>query len=126
MTDLTHKKILIVDDEETLRKALVEKLTNEGFTTLEAYNGQIGLQSALENHPDIILLDIVMPVMGGIEMLKALREDTWGKNVHVIVLTNSNDNEDLVKVLETETFEYFVKSDIKIEDIVAKIKSTLG
>lgn len=76
------KKILIVEDEESLLKTLGEKFTLEGFEVVKAQNGVEGLRVALQEHPDLILLDIVMPVMGGMEMLGKLRQDDWGKNVN--------------------------------------------
>lgn len=119
------KTILIVEDEASLRNALRDKFLTEGFEVIESKNGEEGLKSALQNHPDLILLDIIMPVMGGLEMLGELRKDEWGKSAHVILLTNLSDNEDIAKAMENNTFEYFVKSDIKIEEVVKKVKEIL-
>ncbi len=118
------KKILIVEDEESLAGALTLKL-DDNFEVLAAKNGEDGLAVALKAHPDLILLDIVMPKMDGIEMLKKLRADEWGKKVEVIVLTNLSDNEKVAEVLDNEAFEYLVKTDTKLEDVVTKIKTKL-
>jgi len=118
--------ILIVEDERSLSSALVDKLTHEGFIAITAKNGEEGLEVALREHPDLILLDIVMPVMDGMAMLKKLREDAWGKSAKVIFLTNLSDNEKLSEAMGSEVFEYFVKSDWKIEDVVAKVREFLG
>ncbi|MBC7767123.1 response regulator [Arenimonas sp.] len=126
MNNLHSKTIMVVDDEPSLRHALMEKISHENFSVLEAANGSVALESALKKHPDLILLDIDMPVMNGIEMLKKLREDPWGKTVRVIILTNSMNSVDLLKVLETETFDYFVKADIVMEDLIKKIKVYLN
>ena len=72
------KKILIVDDEPALLTALVDKFTRAGYTVGIAENGKEGLKLALKNRPDLILLDIIMPVMDGITMLYKLRKDSWG------------------------------------------------
>ncbi len=120
------KTILVVEDETPLRNALCDKLTSEGFNTLGARNGQEGLIVALQEHPDLILLDIVMPVMDGVMMLHKLRADTWGSGAHVIILTNLSDNENVAKAMEQEVFEYIVKSNIKVEELVRRIKETLG
>lgn len=125
----TKKVILIVEDDTPLRNALRDKLTREGFVILESKNGEEGLAVALREHPDLILLDIIMPVMDGMTMLKKLRvEDEWGKTVPVIILTNltSDSNQRVRDVFETEPAYYLVKSDWKIEDLVAKVRERLG
>lgn len=121
----TNKKILIVDDEPSLLTALRDKLTREGFTAIEAKNGEEGLEVALRDHPDLILFDIIMPVMDGMTMLKKLREDAWGKNAQVIILTNLSENEKVSQAVELGSYEYLVKSDWKIEDVVAKVREKL-
>jgi len=120
------KKILVVEDEMSLRNALRDKLGLEGFIVLEAKNGEEGLDVALRDHPDLILLDIIMPKMDGLTMLKKLREDVWGKNTKVILLTNLNDNEKVSEALLQGSYDYLVKSDWKIEDVVAKVRARLS
>ena len=120
------KKILIVEDEQDLRQTLVDKLTREGFDVLEAKNGEEGLKAALKEHPDLILLDIIMPVMDGMTMMKKIREDEWGRGVPVIMLTNLSDIERVSEAVESGIYEYLVKSDWKIEDVVKKVKKKLG
>ncbi len=124
MTD-ANKKILIVEDELSLRNALRDKLTHEGFSVLEAKNGEEGLEAALREHPDIILLDIIMPVMDGATMLNKLRHDPWGTKVAVIILTNLSEAEDSL-MRSRGSLDYIVKSNWKIEDVVAKIRERLG
>lgn len=120
------KTILLVEDEVTLLSALRDKFSREGFTIFEAKNGQEGLNSAFANHPDLILLDIIMPVMDGMTVLKKLRAgDQWGKTVPVIILTNLNEGKKVSESLAYGTDEYLVKSDWKIEDIVKKVKEKL-
>ena len=123
----TEKTILIVEDEQAMVGVLKDKLGLEGFLVLTASDGEEGLKVALEHQPDLILLDIVMPVMDGMAMLKKLREDAWGKTVPVIILTNLDTND---KILEGVTHDqpsyYFIKSDIKIEDAIQKVKEILS
>src|SRR3989338_4983904 len=116
MTD--KKKVLIVEDEAPLRNALRDKLTHEGFLTLEAQNGQVGLKTALDEHPDLILLDIMMPVMDGIAMLKELHNDAWGKEAKVIVLTNLSGSERVAEAIALGAEDYMVKSDWKLQAVV--------
>jgi DNA-binding response OmpR family regulator len=120
------KKILIVEDEPALLAVLVDKLSREQFRCLEAKNGQEGLDIALRERPDLILLDIIMPVMDGMTMLYELRKDAWGRNVPVILLTNLSEAERVAESLRQGVHDYLVKSDWTLEDIVKKIKEKLG
>lgn len=119
-------KILIIEDESTLLAALVDKFTQEGFTVLSAKDGQEGLNSARDKHPDIILLDIVMPIMDGITMLYEMRKDSWGKLVPVIILTNLSDAGKVAESISQGVYDYLVKSDWKLDDIVKKVKEKLA
>ena len=126
------KKILVieeVEDDASLRDALRDKLIHEGFSVLAEKNGEEGLATALREHPNLILLDILMPGMDGITMMKKLRQaDEWGKNVPVILLTNlSPDDEKINKVITDLTPTYYlVKSDWSINNLVEKIRESLS
>ncbi len=117
--------ILIVEDEIDLRQLMKKKLINEGFNVLEADNGEIGLQIALTQHPDIILLDIVMPIMDGLSMLKGLRQNEWGKDAMVIILSNLSEAEKIDQGMEKNVYDYLVKSDREPDDIVNLIKQKI-
>lgn len=124
---MDKKKILIVEDEESMLNALSDYLETQDFATLMARDGEEGLGIALKEHPDLILLDILMPKMDGMIMLQKLREDEWGKKAPVIILTNVNPNANTIinSVLQNEPAYYLVKSDVKLEGIVDKIKDVL-
>ena len=127
MAELLNKKILIVEDEAPLRNAVSDILTFEGFTVFQAKNGQEGLDIALREHPDLTLLDLMMPIMDGLTMLEKLRQDqTWGTQAAVILLTNINDPEKVPQATEAGSYDFLVKSDWNIEDVVRKIKGRLG
>ncbi len=127
MTAPINKKILIIEDETPLRNAISDILTFEGFTVFQGKNGQEGLEVALQEHPDLILLDLMMPVMDGLTMLEKLREDAeYGKHAAVILLTNINDPEKVAQATEAGSYDFLVKSDWNIEDVVKKIKGRLG
>lgn len=127
MTTGRQKKIiLIVEDERDLLETLVDKFNHEGFESLGAGDGEEGLKVALKRQPDLILLDLLMPKMDGLTMLSKLRQDQWGKNAHVIILSNVGDNERVAGALESGAYEYLVKTDWKIDEIVAKVKKRLG
>ncbi|MBN1779145.1 MAG: response regulator [Candidatus Buchananbacteria bacterium] len=122
---MAKKKILIVEDELPLRRALVDKLTREGFLILEAENGKVGLNLALTKKPDLILLDIIMPVMDGMTMLKKLRKDARGKNARVMILSNLSDVKKIHESIIQGSYDYLIKTDWKIEDVVTKINQYL-
>lgn len=124
--DIHSIKILIIEDEQLLMKALTDKLSHEGFSILQATNGQEGLEVAIQEHPNLILLDIIMPIMDGVTMLKKLREDNWGKTAKVIILTNLTDAEALNKSVQNLVFDYLIKADWKLEDLVNKVKERIA
>lgn len=119
------KKVLVIEDEQDLREALKTALSIENFEVHTAGDGEAGLQMALEVKPDLILLDLMMPKLDGLGVLKALREDEWGKNVKVIVMTALDDLERVAEVLENGGSEYLVKSNISLGTVVAKVKEKL-
>lgn len=86
-------KILIVEDDEPIRNLYTLKLKQEGFDVMTAENGSAGFKLARQYEPDMILLDLRMPVMTGEEMLAKLRATDWGSSIRVIILTNISKNE---------------------------------
>lgn len=123
---MNQRTILIAEDDALLRKALTDKLTREGFIVLEARNGEECLEKAFRSHPDLILLDVLMPRMDGITALKKLREDSWGITVKVILLTNMSNAEEMAEQNPYRTEGYLIKSETKIRDVVAAIRSHLN
>lgn len=121
-----QKAILIVEDDASIRKALHDKLTNEGFTVIEADDGLAGLEKAVELHPDLILLDIVMPKMDGITMAKKLKQDEWGKYAEIIILTNLSESEKLLEAFEAGVQDFLIKTDWKIEEVVKMVKRKIS
>jgi len=120
------KVILIVEDEKSLFNALEIKLKAAGFQTLGAGDGEECLDVAFGFHPDLILLDIVMPRMDGLTALSKLRQDEWGKGVPVIVLTNLSNAETSIEGEKEQVTGYLVKADWKLDDVVEKFKATLN
>lgn len=119
------KKILVIEDELPLRHALCDALTHKGFVCVDAEDGEAGLRACLEHKPDLIILDLLMPKMDGMTMLKTLRKDEWGATANVILLTNySIDDPHRVRdAIETAPAFYLVKNDWSVDDIVTKVES---
>ena len=122
------KTVLIVEDEISIMKAILNKFKSEPFRTLEARNGEEGLEIALKEHPDLILLDVIMPKMDGITMLKKLRSggDSWGREAKVMMLTNLTDTKKLEEAKALGADSYFIKTDLKIEDVLKTVIEKLN
>ncbi len=116
----TKKTVLITEDDSMLCKILVRRLAEEGYETLEAEDGEQGLKVALKKHPDLILLDLMMPVMDGATMLKELRKDKWGSGVYVYILTNKEPDTDILDEAKREPYmsSYLMKSEYGIDEMV--------
>jgi CheY-like chemotaxis protein len=108
--------ILIIEDEQQLRTSLVEKFQKSGYITLSSGNGKEAISVAIQQHPDIILLDIIMPMMNGYEFRKKLMEDPWGQTVPVVYLTNITDESDIAGSIGG-SLDYLVKAHWSLDDI---------
>lgn len=117
--------VLIVEDDADLRSAVKTALEAESFEVIEATDGVEGYQAALAHHPDVILLDILMPNMNGHEALAKIRDDNWGKDARVIFLTSFSDAENVVHAVERGSDVYIVKNNTTLEEIVQKVKQTI-
>lgn len=120
-----EKKVLIIEDESLQLDLLRRKVAELGFTVLEARDGEEGLESALKNHPDLILLDLIMPKMDGVTVLKKLREDGWGKTAEVVILTNLSSAESVVKSVEHGVHDYLVKASYTLDDLMKIVDKKL-
>jgi len=123
---IKNKTILIIEDEKPLKKLLKNRLEKEGYEILEANNGKEGLKMILEDKPDLVLLDIVMPVMDGVTMIKKLRKEKKGKNVKIIILSNLSDEQKISEAIENNVFDYLVKSNWELEKVVDIINKKLS
>lgn len=122
-----NKKVLIVEDEEALLKALSDGLSNKEFDVFTAKDGVEGLEAALKEKPNLILLDLLMPRMDGITMLKKVRETggDWGKKVKIVILTNLEDQEKLASAVENQVYDYMIKTNWNIADVLKKVRVEL-
>ncbi len=128
MLDDKKKTILIVEDERALLGVYAEQLTGEGFSVLKASNGQEGLDLAIKEKPDLILTDILMPVMDGLTMVQKIRKgNSWGHSVPIILLTNLTVDEEKIKeiVTQNQPVYYFSKSTFTLQNMVEKIESSI-
>lgn len=119
------KKILFVEDEPSLLHVMRDKLSAHDVVYTEAKNGEEGLDLALKEHPDLILLDIILPRMDGLTMLAELRKDAWGKTVKVMILTNLTDPVAEAKAKNLGVSKLFIKTDWPINALVEKAIDSL-
>jgi len=120
------KKILFIEDESSLQKTFGDILEKNNCKIVSALDGEIGLRLSKSEKPDLILLDIILPKVNGLEVLKALKEDGETKDIPVIVLTNLDNIENINKVIELGATSYLVKTEYTIEEVMGKIKKALG
>lgn len=116
------KRVLIIEDERPLAHALDLKLTHEGFETKVATNGKEGFDLIRGGTFDVVLLDMMMPVMDGFQVLDELKKITDIKHPVVFVLSNLSQREDESRVIEAGAAKYFIKSDTPLSVIVDEVK----
>ena len=116
------KRVLIVDDEKNIVNILKFNLQKEGYDTLEAYDGEAGLQLALQENPDLILLDVMLPKMIGWDVCKKLRKT--GSSIPVIILTAREEEEDKVLGLEIGADDYITKP-FSTRELMARVKANI-
>jgi two-component system phosphate regulon response regulator PhoB len=115
--DTAPKRILLVEDDRFLRRACEASLRQRGLTVTTAADGEEGLRLARSDRPDLILLDMLMPKLSGLEVLRALRGDAETRNVPVLILSNSSREQDIAEVTTLGVSGYFVKSNLSLQEL---------
>lgn len=121
---VSGKRILLVEDDRFLRRACETGLKRQGFTIVTAADGEEGLRLARTEAPDLILLDMLMPKMSGIEVLRALKADEGTRSIPVLVLSNSSQEGSIQQAMALGAIGYLVKANLSLEqlgDRVAKL-----
>lgn len=118
--------ILICEDEPLIQDMYNTYLTELGYNILLANNGKQSVEIALAEQPDLILLDILMPMLDGYGVLKKLRKDKWGKTAGVIVLSNLSMNDDKKFTEEMGVLDFVVKADHSLQEIGEMIEKALA
>ncbi len=120
------KKVAIVEDDQAISTMYRIKFEAEGFTVETAANGKLGLALIESMKPDIVLLDLMMPEMNGDEMLTALRKTSWGKDIKVIILTNSGEEQAPPNLKELGIRRYIVKAEMTPRQVAEMVKTELA
>jgi len=114
---------MIVEDDSFVMDIYRTKLEQENFKVIEAVNGMEAMKKLRDIQPNLILLDIIMPFMDGLEVLKKIKEDERLKNIPVILLTNLSQKEEVNKGLGLGANDYLIKSHFTPSEVLEKIKN---
>jgi DNA-binding response OmpR family regulator len=119
-------KIAIIEDDQVINQMYRMKFEAAGFEVATASDGEAGLKMAEKFKPEIILLDLQMPHMGGAEALELIRKSTWGAKTPVIILTNLGEEEAPKSLRSLGIHSYIVKADLTPSQVVVRVKDALG
>ena len=123
----TVKKILVAEDEEAMLDALSSKLEKKGYNVVRAHDGAEGYKLAMEEKPDLMSLDIIMPKMSGMELMEKVRGDSgWGSDVPIVMLTNVSDPENVSRAAILKVYDFLVKTDWRLDDVVKLVGEKIG
>ena len=126
MAETKKPTIFIVEDDPFILRVYERKLTNEGFDIVLATNGAEAFERIKDTVPNLILLDLVMPMKDGFELIAELKNDEKLKTIPIVVLTNLRQKKDIERVQSLGVSDYLIKSDNSIQGVVAKIKEVLA
>lgn len=118
--------ILVIEDDKYLRDVLVEKLKKEGYAVREAVDGETGLAMTEEEKPDLVMLDIILPLMNGFDYLAVKGSRPAIEKIPVIILSNLGQQEDVERGRKLGAKDYVVKVHFTPNDLLAKVKKILS
>ena len=124
--NVMSSKIAIIEDDQAISQMYRIKFETEGFIVETAGNGKLGLDLIKSMQPDIILLDLMMPEMNGEEMLQQLRKTDWGKDIKVIILTNTGEQEAPPSIKDLGVSAFILKADMTPRQVAELVKSKLS
>jgi DNA-binding response OmpR family regulator len=125
MSETQKAPILLVEDDSFLSQVLGDRLTQEGYDVTICGDGEEGLKTAKKEMHDLVLLDIVLPTLDGISILREIKADDRLTSMNVIMLSNLNDPKRVQEASDLGA-EYYVKSDTELEEIVKTVQKKLG
>jgi two-component system, OmpR family, alkaline phosphatase synthesis response regulator PhoP len=117
--------VLLVEDDKFLRKACEVSLKKRGFTVITAMDGEEGLRQARAHNPDLILLDMLMPKLSGMETLEALKKDERTRGIPVVILSNSSVDTRVQRAKELGAVGYLVKASLSLQELGDRVFSFL-
>lgn len=118
-------KVLIIEDDKFLRDLMSQKLSHEGFSVKEAIDGEEGFKIALEDPPDLILLDLILPRIDGFSVLEKIKKESKLSHIPTVILSNLGQKEDVARAMSMGAEDFLIKSNFTLGEIVEKIKAIL-
>ncbi|MEX0919658.1 MAG: response regulator [Candidatus Saccharimonadales bacterium] len=122
---MAKAKIALIEDDLAIVQMYRMKFEAEGFDVAYASDGQQGLDVVKEFKPDLVLLDLMMPIMGGAEMLEIMRKEDWGKDIKVIILTNMGESEAPTNLKDLGVDSFIVKADLTPKQVAERVTQAL-
>jgi len=119
-------KILLIEDEEIMSELLEKKLSQEGYEVLVARDGEEGLRLMRENWPSLVLLDIILPKMGGFEVLAEMNKNPSLKKIPVIIISNSGQPVELSKAIRFGVKDWLIKTEFEPQELIDKVVKQIG
>jgi len=120
------KTVLIVEDEQSMQRALKNKLEHAGYTVLAANDGEGAVEALRSSKPDLVLLDLIMPKLDGISVLRQMKGDDALRAVPVVILTNLSSGDKVAEAMQLGTFDFLVKANYSLDDVLKKVNDRLG
>ena len=119
------QKILIIEDDKFLRELIGQKITNTGYDVSEAIDGEEGIKKVMEEKPDLVLLDLILPGIDGFEVLSRMKKEEELSEIPVIILSNLGQKEDVERGLNLGANDYLIKAHFTPGEIIEKVKKVL-
>lgn len=120
-----REKILIIDDEVVLLEAIAKKLALEGFEVIKAVDGEEGMAKVRQENPDLILLDILMPKMDGMEVLEEINKDPELSKIPIIIISNSGQPVEIERAMALGVRDYLIKAEFDPNEVLMKVNNVL-
>ena len=120
------KKILLAEDDKFIARAYTDGLTRAGFAVITAVDGEEAMAKIRIQKPDLMLLDLIMPVKNGFEVLEELSEDKKIAKFPIIILSNLGQESDIQKAKDYEATDYLIKSNVTLKEVISRVKAALG
>ena len=122
----TAKKVLLAEDDRFLRRACETALTRRGINVIAAEDGERALELIKSEHPDLILLDLLMPKKTGIEVLRAIKADPATRDIPVLILSNSSRELEMQNAQELGVVDYLIKANLSLQELAEKVAALVA
>lgn len=120
------KTVLIVEDELTMQRALKNRLEHAGYAVMTANDGGEAIVAMEKAPPDLVLLDLIMPKLDGISVLRQMKGSAALRTVPVVILTNLSSGDKVAEAMQLGTFDFLVKANYSLDDVLKKVRERLG